>query len=211
MIAADDPIWIEVIELAAVAARPVADRFKGFVDADDLRQVACEYASRRKRKVEEYLIRDEPSERKQGEAALIVAMRRECEKFARREKAARSGYRPEDEYFYRPATVEKIIEVIYNGGVESAGQILDPADMGSKRKRKPASEGGDILAFIADVEMALKELDTRTYGIVVGRWGDGLTLVDIGRQWGISPQRVEQISRRGMRQLIEALGGKSPY
>jgi len=57
----------------------------------------------------------------------------------------------------------------------------------------------------------LKELDTRTYGIVVSRWGDGLTLVDIGHQWGISPQRVEQISRRGMRQLIEALGGKSPY
>jgi DNA-directed RNA polymerase specialized sigma24 family protein len=211
MIAADDPIWIEVIELAAIAARPIADRYKGYVDADDLRQVACEYASRRKRKVEEYLVRDEPSERKQGEAALILSMRRECEKFARREKAERSGYRPEDEYFYRPATIEKIIEVIHNGGPDSAGQILDPADMGQKRKRKPASEGGDILALVYDVEMALKELDTRTYGIVVSRWGDGLTLVDIGTQWSISPQRVEQISRRGMRQLIEALGGKSPY
>lgn len=211
MIAADDPIWIEVIELAAVAARPVADRFRGFVDAEDLRQVACEYAARRKRKVEEYLMRDDPQERRQGETALIVSMRRECEKFARREKADRTGYRPEDEYFYRPSTVEKIIEVIFNGGADAAGQILDPADMGSKRKRKPSSEGGDILAFIYDVELALKELDPRTYGIVVGRWGDGTTLVDLGQQWSISPQRVEQISRRGMRQLIEALGGKSPY
>ena len=210
MIEASDPIWIDVIELAAVAAKPVADKFKGYVEADDLRQVASEWAARKPEKVEEYLIRDTLAERRQGEAALIKSMRRVCERYARKEKAERSGYRPEDEYFYQPVMVEKIIEVIFNGGHESIGQVFDPADVGGKRKMKPASEGGDLLALVADVEAALKQLDTRTYSILVTRHGDGVTLVDIGRQHGISPQRVEQIAQRGMRKVIEHLGGRKP-
>lgn len=210
MIEADDPIWIDVIECASIAARPVARQFQGFIEAEDLRQVASEWAAKRPEKIEQYLVRDTVDERKQGEAALIKAMRRVCEKHARKEKAERSGYRPEDEYFYRPVVIEKIIEVIFHGGIDMAGQVFDPADMGGKRKTKPMSEGGDILAMVADVEAALKQLDIRTYSVLVARYGDGVTLVDIGRDHGISPQRVEQIARRGMRKVIEILGGKNP-
>lgn len=210
MIEADDPIWIDVIELAAVAARPVSRKFTGWVEDDDLRQVASEWCARRPQKIHEYLVRDTPEERKRGEAALIKTLRRVCEKHARKEKAERSGYRPEDEYFYQEAVVEKIIEVIYHGGIDMAGQVFDPTDMGGKRKTKPKSEGGDMLAMVADVEAALKQLDIRSYAILVARYGDGVTLSDIGRDHGISPQRVEQLSRRGMRKLIDILGGKHP-
>jgi RNA polymerase sigma factor (sigma-70 family) len=211
MIEADDPIWIEVIEIASIAARKVAYKYHGYVQADDLRQVASEYAFRRKGKVAEYLIRDDPHERRQGEKALLVSMVRECDRYARREKASKSGYRPEDEYFYRPEMIEKIIEVIYNDTGSLAGQILDPAELGGKRRTKPASEGGDVLAMVADVESALKELQPREYSILLERFAYGTTLQVIGDDWGISPQRVEQLSQRAMRQVIEALGGPSPY
>lgn len=211
MIEDNDPIWVEVMELAAIAATPIARRYGGYTDHDDLRSVAVEYALRKPGKVEEYLLREDPQERKRGERALIVAMRRECERHARKEKAAKSGYRPEDEYFYRPVVIEKIIEVILTGGLELAGQVFDPVDMGAKRRTKPASEGGDLMAMIADVDAALRSLDDRTRSMMEMRHGDGMTLVDIAQQHGITPQRVEQVTQRGMRKMVDFLGGSSPY
>lgn len=204
-------LWPDVIELAAVAASPIARRFNGYAEAEDLRSVATEYAVKRPWKVIEYLDREDSNERKRGERALIVAMRRECERYARKEKAERSGYRPEDEYFYRPMVIEKIIEVINDGGMELSGQVFDPSDMGAKRKTKPASEGGDLLAMIADVDAALHSLDDRTRAMMIMRHGDGMTLTDIARIHSVTPQRVEQVTQRGMQKMIEFLGGGNPY
>ena len=120
------------------------------------------------------------------------------------------GYRVEDEYFYKPQLLESLIKVWGSGDVDSAGQVLDPADMGGRRK-KLASEGNELLAMIADVDSAMSRLDARTYGIITLRFVNEATLQDIGEQWGISAQRVDQLIDRGMRQLIRFLGGRSPY
>jgi RNA polymerase sigma factor (sigma-70 family) len=57
----------------------------------------------------------------------------------------------------------------------------------------------------------MSKLDARTYGIISLRYVNEATLQDIGDQWGISAQRVDQLIERGMRQLVKALGGQSPY
>lgn len=206
----EDDVWQTVVELAAVAARPVSQRFHKFVEFEDLKQSACEYAVKRKDKVSEYLDREDKVERRQGEAALVTFLRRHCERHARQEKAQALGYRVEDEYFYRPQLLESLIKVWGSGDVDSAGQVLDPADMGGRRK-KLASEGNELLAMIADVDSAMSQLDARTYGIIHLRFVDEVTLQDIGEQWGISAQRVDQLIDRGLKQLIRVLGGRSPY
>lgn len=211
MLENDDAFWMEVTELAAVAAAPVHRTFNKYIDFDDLKQSACEYAVRRKRKVKEYLDREDKQERRQGETALITMLRRHCERVARKEKAHAIGYRIEDEYFYRPAVVENLIKVWGSGDTDLAGQVFDSADMGQKRRTKVASEGNDLLAMIADIEAAMKSLDPRTYGILYLRLVDGMTLADIAKEWEVSPQRVDQIAQRGIRKVIEYLGGGSPY
>jgi RNA polymerase sigma factor (sigma-70 family) len=206
----DDDTWQTVVELAAIAARPVHQRFSRFVEFEDLKQSACEYAVRRKDKVSEYLDREDPGAVRQGEAAMITFLRRHCERVARKEKATVLGYRVEDEYFYRPALLEALIKVWGSGDNDSANQVLDPAEMGGRRK-KLANEGNDLLAMIADVDAAMSKLDARTYGIICLRYVNEATLQDIGDQWGISAQRVDQLIERGMRQLVKALGGRRPY
>jgi len=204
-------LWLDVTELAAVAAAPVHRTFSKYIDFDDLKQSACEFAVRRKRKVIEYLDREDKQERRQGETALITMLRRHCERVARKEKADAIGYRIEDEYFYRPAMVENLIKVWGSGDIDSAGQVFDPADMGQKRKTKVASEGNDLLAMIADIDAAMKSLDPRTYGILYLRLVDEMKLAEIAKEWEITPQRVDQIAHRGIRKVIEYLGGGSPY
>lgn len=211
MLDRDDALWLEVTELAAVAAAPVHRNFNKFIEFDDLKQSACEFAVKKKAKVAEYLNREDKDERRQGETALIVMLRRHCERVARKEKASRAGYNIEDEYFYRPAVVENLIKVWGSGDTDLAGQVFDPADMGQKRRTKVASEGNDLLAMIADIDAAMKSLDPRSYGVVYLRLVDEMKLVEIAKEWEVSPQRVDQIFHRGIRKIIEYLGGNSPY
>jgi RNA polymerase sigma factor (sigma-70 family) len=207
----DDAFWMEVTEFAAVAAAPVHRNFNKFIDFDDLKQSACEFAVKKKSKIIEYLDREDKQERRQGEAALIKMLRRHCDRVARKEKAARLGYQPEDEYFYRPVMVENLIKVWGSGDFDLVGQVFDPAEMGQKRKIKVASEGNDLLAMMADIDAAMKSLDSRTYGVLYLRLVDEMKLVEIAKEWEISPQRVDQIVQRGIRKIIEYLGGHTPY
>lgn len=220
MIAGHDTVWEDIIELAAIAAKPIAHKYRDWVEFDDLKQSACEYALRRKDKVEEYLFevdddgklqrRGEGSVR-QGETAMITFLRRHLERIARKEKATRSGYSTEDEYFYRATTVESLIKVWGSGDYDVAGQVLDPTDMGGKRAKKLASEGNNLLAMISDVDAAMKRIDDRVRTVLIERFVYDMTLHQIADELGVSVQRVEQLSARGIRKVIEELGGPNPW
>ena len=220
VIAGTDTVWEDVLELAAIAARPVARQFGKFVEFADLKQSACEYAYRREDKVLEYLythdeehnapLRRTGEDRRQGDQAMITFLRRHCQRAARREKALRSGYHIEDEYFYRPMMVENLIKVWGSGDYDIAGQVFDPSEMGGKRM-KVASEGNNLLAMIADVDAAMKAIDDRDRSILVDRFIHERTLQEIADEMGVSVQRVDQLSDRGIRKVIEYLGGWNPY
>lgn len=208
------------MELAAIAARPIARDFRKWVEFDDLKQSASEYALRRKDKVEEYLFeRDDDGNlvrrrdrglARAGETALITFLRRHCERIARKEKAERTGYQIEDEYFYRPVMVENLIKVWGSGDYDIAGQVLDQAEMGGRRSRV-ASEGNNLLAMLADVDAAMKGLDDRSRFLLVERFVHDTKLQDLADMVGVSAQRVDQLVDKAVVKVIEFLGGVNPY
>lgn len=207
----DDPIWEEVITIAATAANLIHRKFHGYIDRDDLQSMAVEYALRRSDKVREYLFREDKAERKSGEYALTTFLSRHIERKARAEKARKLGYNPEDEYFFRTTMIESLIKVWDAGDYDLAGQIFDPADMGGKRKTKLVSEGNDILAMVADIDRAMRSLDERTRTILLRRFSDDATLHTIASEMEISHQRVDQLINSGLRKVNDYLGGRSPY
>lgn len=222
VIAGTDPVWADVVELAAVAARPIARRFHTWVEFDDLKQAACEYALKREDKVLEYLYeydcelmshvrRIDRDTRRQGETAMITFLRRHCERVARKEKADRTGYNIEDEYFYRVTMIENLIKVWGHGDYDMAGQVLDPSDMGGKRGKKLASEGNDLLAMMADVDAAMKRLDPRDRRVIVDKFVHEDKTSVIAEREGVSPQRIDQLVSRGVKQVVNYLGGWNPY
>lgn len=216
----DYDVWFDVAELAAIAARPVARRYRRWTEFDDLKQGAVEYAIHREDKVLEYLydfdeelqshVRRTGGTRRQGETAMITFLRRQCERLARKEKAHKAGYQIEDEYFYRPVLVENLIKVWGSGDYDMAGQVLDPSEMGGRRA-KTLSEGNNLLAMIADIDSAMKRLDDRTRVVLVERFVHDTTLQEIADLLDVSPQRVDQISSRGIAHVINDLGGFNPY
>jgi len=96
------------------------------------------------------------------------------------------------------------------GDYELAGQILDPADVGGRRKKTLASEGNNIIALVSDANSAFKKLSSRDQQILMWKFGNGLSSQEIADQLGVTRQRIDQLLRRGVRKMIESLGGANP-
>lgn len=207
----EQEFWECVTDIAAAAVYPVKRQYGRFVEFDDLKQSALEYALRKRKKIEEYLGRESKVERKKGEAAVSTLLRRAAERYARKEKAKSLGYEPEDEYFYYQTLVENLIQIWSSGDYDLAGQVLDPAEMSGKKSKKVMSEGGNLLALVSDIDKAIKHLDKRTTAMVRMKYADNMKLSEIADVFEITPQRVEQIIKRGFRKIIKCLGGQSPY
>ena len=206
----DHPIWDEVNEINVSIAWGLSKRYHRFVELADLRQAMNEYAWKRRDKVAQYLIREDPIEIKQGYKAFSTFMRRAGERYARKEKARTLGYELGDEYFYRLDLIENLIKVAGTDESYLANQVFDPDVHGIKAK-KPANEGNNLAAMIADVDRAMKKLDPRMQGILTSRFVNDMPLVDIAEAWDISPQRVEQLVIKGIKDIADKLGGVTPY
>jgi len=205
-----DDVWQQVVEITTTVAWNISKKYHRFVELDDLKQAMNEYAWKRKDKVAEYLIRDNPIEQKMGYKAFTTFIRRAGERYARKEKAKALGYELGDEYFYRLAMIETLIKVLGSNNAQVANQVMDPNVHGVRAKRQP-NEGNNLLAMLADVDRAMSKLDLRTYSILKSKYGQDESLTEIAKQWDISPQRVEQIINKGLRDISEYLGGVTPY
>jgi RNA polymerase sigma factor (sigma-70 family) len=206
----DHPIWQIVNEVTASIAWNISKRYHRFVEIEDVRQAMNEYAWKRREKVAEYLIREGEAEKKMGYKAFTTFMRRAGERYARKEKSKALGYELGDEYFYKMVMIETLIKVALSDETYMANQVMDPDIHGVKAKRQ-ASEGNNLLAMVADVDKAMKKLDLRTYNILKSKYEADAPLAEIAKEWDISPQRVEQIVNRALRQISEYLGGETPY
>jgi RNA polymerase sigma factor (sigma-70 family) len=206
----DHEIWQLVDEVTATIAWSLSKKYHRFAELSDIKQAMNEYAWKRKDKVAEYLIREDEGERRAGYKAFTTFMRRAGERYARKEKARALGFELGDEYFYKTVMIENLIKVLGSEDAHLSNQVLDPDVHGVKAK-KQASEGNNLLAMLSDVDKAMQKLDPRTSGILNLRFAADLPLSEIATEWQISPQRVEQIVNKGLRDISEYLGGASPY
>lgn len=206
----DHPIWQNVNEITSSIAWAISKRYHRFVELEDVKQAMNEYAWKRKDKVSEYLMREDEVERKMGYKAFTTFIRRAGERYARKEKARSLGYELGDEYFYRLVMIETLIKVLGSEDAQLTNQVMDPDIHGVKAKRQ-ASEGNNLLAMLADVDRVMKKLDNRTRTILNSKYSRDESLAEIAKQWEISPQRVEQIINKGLRDITEYLGGATPY
>ena len=101
-----------IYDLAPSVARSIVNRYGKWVDRDDIKQECILWAMNRTAWVNEQLNEPDTEKRKHNEQKLAWQMMRHVERYARREKAVRSGYQPGDEAFYQIATLATLLPFV---------------------------------------------------------------------------------------------------
>lgn len=192
----------------ASAARIVKSRYRGYAEYEDLVQECYLWLFDNAGKVTEW--REKYSE-KHAERVLVKALRNHCEKYARKEKAAYEGYQPEDEFFYSiPMVVDMLTLYFDPERFTVPSKALDEHTSGGR----PASEGGNLMAMVADVGRAYEALPGHDKLLLYYVYGAGTPSTNISylaEDWECSYSAANMRVRRVAGRLRAALGGPNPY
>ena len=189
----------------AIITNKLNRRYRKFVEPADITQSLWEYSWKKRKQFAEYLSREDKEEQKQGWAALLTALHRAGDRYCRKEKADRSGYRTEDEAFYTKAMIEDLVSMRFNGA--GATNIIDDR---VKVKTAPGS-GYSVETSIADIERALMDLDPEDRYLVVEVYGHCTPEKAVADSLNISRSTVDRRLAKACKQMVEFLGGPSPY
>jgi DNA-directed RNA polymerase specialized sigma24 family protein len=127
------------------------------------------------------------------------------DRYARREKAARGGYAPEDDLFISDTVIALVLPSVLKGDptppVRDGERVANTAD--------PA-EGGNWLATFLDVKRAWETADLTgpQRDLAVSYYRDGIIQSEIANALGIGQQAVAKRLSKVRDKLIAKLGGR---
>lgn len=191
----------------------IVRKFKGWVDTEDIRQELYLWAIGRGQQFTDLLNEPNFEKREQNERRIAYQMRRVAERYARREKARKAGYRVGDEAFYDTTLIAQLIPFviasIVNGTVlEQAQEMIND---GTPRRQSTPAEGGNLLAILIDIKKAYLKLDQEDKTILQMRYHDGFTLNQVAQYLECATSTADRRSTSALRRLQNKLGGETPW
>jgi RNA polymerase sigma factor (sigma-70 family) len=188
-------------------------KFKGWVDQDDIRQECYLWAIGRSEQFNELLNEPEFNKREQNEKRIAFQMRRMAERFARKQKANKAGYKTSDEIFYDTTLIAQLIPFVIGSVVE--GTVLEQAQEmindGQPRKQSTPAEGGNLLAILIDIKRAYLKLEQEDKTILQMRYYDSYTLQQVAQYLECATSTADRRCISALRRLQRSLGGETPW
>ena len=202
-----------VEDAVKAVALSVWKRYRNHVEREDIVQEAWAWVVYREVTVREACEEPDPEIRKHNERRLWWQLKRMCERYARKEKAAKSGYMAGDEYFYETTTIAQmlphILSHIFNGAIlEQAQQLVDD---GVSRGVSAPAEGRNLLAMLIDIKKGYELLEEKDRTLLQIRYHENLTLERIAEQFGCSISTADRRCESALRSLQRILGGDNPW
>jgi hypothetical protein len=190
------------------ATKILLSKYRGYVEYEDIKQelyvwLLANY-DRAEAWRERYAVRH-------AERTLIKALRNAGERYCRHEKAEIEGYHTDDEFFYSIPMVADLLQLHF----DPDWMIPNGLEMTRTSGGKPASEGGNLMAMVADVGRAYEALPTPDKELLAEVY-DGSSVVSDAiaaraLMWDITYSAADSRIRRVVGRLRSKLGGASPY
>lgn len=195
-------------DAVSITAGSLSRRYGRYgVDIQDISQELWIWCMRKTDKLEEWLTRETEDEQRMGYAALTKSLRRAGERYCRKEKAAITGYRAEDEYFYDEGLIKDWLAVRSHG----VGVLTNSEFVGKIKRTRVASEGWNVEATLADIDAALDKLEPSQRAILLALYADQDRAEDVAMDFGVTRQAIEARAHRALRKMVDDLGGRSPW
>ena len=172
------------------------------VEVNDIRQELWVWFLEHPNKVKTW----EALDGKQATKLIARSLRNTAKDYCQKEKAARVGYRVEDNYYYDRELVEMLLPAILRG------DMVAPAltEMGYQSTKKVASEGGNWFAMVGDINRGLHKLSTEQYYVLCLRFEEGNDNATMAKELEISEDAARMRVNRALNNLINYLGGERP-
>ena len=206
-----DPV---IYDIAPGVTRAIHNRYKAYVEREDVMQECLSWALTRHSWIAEQLLEaTDPDKRKHAESRIAWQMRRSAERYARREKATKSGYQITDEAYYQGYTLGQLLPYVIASVVDGTvlEQIQDMIQDGLPRGSSSPSEGGNLLANLIDIKIGYTKLEAEDKILLRVRYLDSFTLQQIANHYQCSVSTVDRRIDGAMRRLQDLLGGVSPF
>lgn len=194
-------------------ARSIFSRYRNFVEREDVVQECWSWYYSRAEHFNQLLSEENTVQRVINEKRMAWQMKRHAERYARREKATRSGYKLTDEAFYDTVVIAQLLphviaSVVDNTVLEQAQNLIND---GQPKKQSAPAEGGNLLATLIDIKKAYLKLDVMDKDILIKRYHENLTLQELATYLECAVSTADRRCQNSLRRLQNNLGGESPY
>ena len=201
--------WVQdVVEIAQTSAYVITRNYKGFAEADDVKQELLEWSLKRNDKIQEWLNEDlSKQEYRVGIKRLAKTFNRMADRYCRKEKAKKLGYSIHDEAFYSTGMIEELLPMAFSSNIITK----DPATEYVSNGGGDPATAGSFLASMYDIRIALRELTIDLYEILRMRYEDGAKLEDIASYFDVTDSTINRKISTAIKQISKELGGESPW
>jgi len=202
-----------ILEVAPSVSYVVYRRYKAFVEKDDIYQECIAWAMTRTDDFDEMLNVEDADERKHNEQKIAWRMRRVAERYARKEKANKSGYQTSDEAYYQTATLGQLLPYVIASVLD--GTVLEQAQEmiidGQPKGSSSPTEGGTLLASLIDIKKAYLLLEPEDQNLLRYRHHDSYTFKQMSALLECAISTADRRCSVALRRLQDNLGGETPW
>ena len=200
-------------DIVPSVANVIVRRFRNIVPKEDVIQECWAWAVAKNAAFEDMLNEPDTNKRQQNEKRIAWQMRRAAERFARREKAAATGYQTNDESFYETTTIAQLLPFVIHSVLHGTAlqQAQDMVNDGQPKKPSAPAESGNFLAILIDIKKAYLKLDPESQAILHMRYVSEDTLQQIAQYLECAVSTADRRVEVALGKLQEQLGGPTPY
>ncbi len=200
-------------DLVPSVVMTIQRRYKAFVEKGDLLQEAWAFVLSRAEQFNELLSDENEVQRKWNEKRIAWQIRRNLERYARKEKAAKSGYQINDEAYYDTITIAQLLpfvikSVVLDTALEQSQVLVND---GTPKKPSAPSEGGNLLAMLVDIKKGYEKLEKEEQDILRLRYYENHTLQQLAEYLECHFSTADRRCQSALRKLQNEIGGDSPY
>lgn len=202
-----------VYQIAPSVAYGVWRRYKAYVEREDVLQECYSWAITRNKWITEELNEEDPKKRQHNESRVAWQMLRNAQRYARREKATKSGYSLVDEVYYETFTLAQLLPFVIASVLD--GTVLEQAQEmlrdGQPKGSSSPAEGGNLLASLIDIKKAFNALEDYDKQVLIYRYHEALTLAQMAEIYQCAVSTADRKCMTSLRRLQNKLGGDTPF
>lgn len=202
-----------IYDLVPSVANTIHRRYKAYVEKDDVKQECMAWAMTRANDHNVDLMEPNEERRRHNEQRIAYQMRRVAERYARKEKAMKSGYVTTDEVYYESFTLGQLLPFVIASVID--GTVLEQVQQmiqdGQPKGKSSPSEGGNLLASLIDIKKGYLQLEVEDQTLLRLRHHENYTLQQIAGHLECAISTADRRCAHSLRKLQEILGGISPW